>query len=138
MISARNRFYYTLILVVAILLGLMSRKLSAYFPDAINLMLGDAIWVAMVFVLVAIALKKSLTGKIAFTSLLFCYAIEITQLYHAPWINSIRATTLGGLALGYGFLWSDLAAYTIGVSVAALMEKLSITLCTKPTSNNPC
>ncbi|MBN1988769.1 MAG: DUF2809 domain-containing protein [Bacteroidales bacterium] len=116
----------------------MSRKLSAYFPDAINLMLGDAIWVAMVFVLVAIALKKSLTGKIAFTSLLFCYAIEITQLYHAPWINSIRATTLGGLALGYGFLWSDLAAYTIGVSVAALMEKLSITLCTKPTSNNPC
>ena len=135
---SRNRFLYTLILAVVVFLGLMSRHLSAHLPHAINLMLGDAIWASMIFVMLAIILKKTSTTRVALASLLFCYAIEITQLYHAPWINSIRATRLGGLALGYGFLWSDLAAYTIGVSVAALIEKLSITLCTKPTSNKPC
>ena len=53
---------------------------------------------------------------------MFCYGIEVSQLYHAEWIDSIRATTLGGLVLGYGFLWSDLVAYTIGVGVGFLFE----------------
>jgi hypothetical protein len=43
-------------------------------------------------------------------------------LYHAPWIDSIRGTTLGGLILGYGYLWSDLACYAVGVGLGALME----------------
>ncbi len=46
----------------------------------------------------------------------------MSQLYHAEWIDSIRATTLGGLVLGYGFLWSDLVAYTIGVGIGFLFE----------------
>ncbi|CKH20539.1 Protein of uncharacterised function (DUF2809) [Streptococcus pneumoniae] len=46
----------------------------------------------------------------------------MSQLYHAEWIDNIRATTLGGLVLGYGFLWSDLVAYTIGVGVGFLFE----------------
>ena len=41
-------------------------------------------------------------------------AVELSQLYHAPWIDSIRQTTLGGLILGFGFLWSDLACYAVG------------------------
>ncbi len=41
--------------------------------------------------------------------------VELSQLYHAPWIDSIRQTTLGGLILGFGFLWSDLACYALGV-----------------------
>ena len=46
----------------------------------------------------------------------------MSQLYHAEWIDNIRATTLGGLVLGYGFLWSDLVAYTIGVGVGFLLS----------------
>ena len=50
--------------------------------------------------------------------------IEISQLYHAPWIDSIRATTLGGLILGFGFLWSDLICYTVGIVIGAIIDKI--------------
>lgn len=45
---------------------------------------------------------------------MFFYGIELSQLYHALWIDAIRNTTLGGLIIGFGFLWSDLVCYTIG------------------------
>ena len=49
-------------------------------------------------------------------------AVELSQLYHAPWIDSIRHTTIGGLILGFGFLWSDLACYSLGVGLGVLIE----------------
>jgi hypothetical protein len=100
-------------------------------------MLGDAIWASMIFVLLAIVLKKVSTARVALASLLFCYAIEITQLYHAPWIDTLRATRIGGLILGFGFLWSDLVAYAVGVAAAAIVEKTSIKLNKKTISNKP-
>jgi hypothetical protein len=48
--------------------------------------------------------------------------IEVSQLYHAPWIDSVRHTTLGGLALGYDFDWRDLVCYAIGIGCAALLD----------------
>ena len=52
----------------------------------------------------------------------FSVAIELGQLYHAPWIDSIRQTTLGGLILGFGFLWSDLACYAVGVGLGVMID----------------
>lgn len=46
-----------------------------------------------------------------------------SQLYHAPWIDSIRATSLGGLVLGFGFLVSDLICYTCGVLIAYFFDR---------------
>ena len=40
----------------------------------------------------------------------------------SAWIDSIRRTTLGGLALGHGFLWSDLACYAAGVGQGVVIE----------------
>ena len=50
-------------------------------------------------------------------------AVEISQLYHAPWIDSIRQTTLAALILGFGFLWSDLVCYAAGVSLGILIGR---------------
>ena len=52
----------------------------------------------------------------------FSVAVELSQLYHAPWIDSIRHTTLGGLILGFGFVWSDLVCYALGVGLGVLVE----------------
>ena len=41
-------------------------------------------------------------------------------LYHAPWIDNLRQTTLGGLVLGFGFLWSDIFCYTIGIIIGVI------------------
>ena len=53
----------------------------------------------------------------ACVAMLFSLDVEISQLYHAPWIDSIRRTTLSGLLLGFGFIWSDLACYAVGVAI---------------------
>ncbi|MBW3494296.1 MULTISPECIES: DUF2809 domain-containing protein [Bacillus] len=120
--TKRNRLLYAVFTIVVIMLGLSSRKFAFVLPDLLNDYLGDALWALMIFVGFGFLFPKIETKKLAFISLIFCYGIEISQLYHAEWIDSIRATTLGGLVLGYGFLWSDLVAYTIGVGVGMLGE----------------
>jgi Protein of unknown function (DUF2809) len=55
-------------------------------------------------------------------SLTLAFLVEISQLYHAPWIDSIRQTTLGGLVLGFGFLWTDLVCYSVGIALGLVLE----------------
>ncbi|PQZ57733.1 hypothetical protein CQZ94_07780 [Bacillus sp. MYb209] len=120
--TKRNRLLYAMFTIVVIILGLSSRKFAFVLPDLLNDYLGDALWALMIFTGFGFLFPKIETKKLAFISLIFCYGIEISQLYHVPWIDNIRATTLGGLVLGYGFLWSDLVAYTIGVGAGMLFE----------------
>jgi hypothetical protein len=57
-------------------------------------------------------------------ALSICYGIELSQLYHARWIDNIRETNIGGLVLGFGFLWSDVLAYTLGVALAFRIDEI--------------
>ncbi|GCF68092.1 MULTISPECIES: DUF2809 domain-containing protein [Bacillus] len=120
--TKRNRLLYAMFTILVIILGLSSRKFAFALPALLNDYLGDALWALMIFIGFGFLFPKIEMKKLAFISLMFCYGIEVSQLYHAEWIDSIRATTLGGLVLGYGFLWSDLVAYTIGVGVGFLFE----------------
>lgn len=83
---------------------------------------GDALWAAMVFWLAALLLPRLRTPRLAGVALAFSYVVELSQLYRAPWIDSVRATRVGSLVLGQGFLWSDLLSYAIGVAVAAALD----------------
>ncbi|TPV42322.1 ribosomal maturation YjgA family protein [Bacillus dicomae] len=120
--TKRNRLLYVTFTIIVIILGLSSRKLAFALPALLNDYLGDALWALMIFTGFGFLFPKIATKKLAFISLIFCYGIEVSQVYHAEWIDSIRATTLGGLVLGYGFLWSDLVAYTIGVGIGMFCE----------------
>ena len=55
--------------------------------------------------------------------LALAFLVEISQLYHAPWIDAIRQTALGGLVLGFGFLWTDLVCYSVGVMIGVMAER---------------
>ncbi|MDA1533052.1 DUF2809 domain-containing protein [Bacillus tropicus] len=120
--TKRNRLLYAMFTILVIILGLSSRKFAFALPALLNDYLGDALWALMIFIGFGFLFPKIEMKKLAFISLMFCYGIEVSQLYHAEWIDSIRATTLGRLVLGYGFLWSDLVAYTIGVGVGMFCE----------------
>lgn len=120
----RNRLLYGLMIVIVIALGLLSRKMAYAIPQFLNAYLGDALWALMIFIGFGFIFRYMKTKKIALMAIAFCYLIEISQLYHAPWIDSIRKTTLGGLVLGYGFLWSDLLAYAIGIAAGVILEVL--------------
>ena len=92
-------------------------------PKLVNLYLGDALWALLIFLIMGFIFNKLASFRLTIFALLFCYLTEISQLYHASWIDEIRSTTIGGLVLGFGFLWSDILAYSIGVSAGYLIEK---------------
>lgn len=110
-----NKFVYSFLIIITVLFGLLSRKFSNYFPDLINLFLWDSLRAMMIFFFCKLFWKNWKLKKIGLISLTFCFVVELSQLYQANWINIIRRTTLGGLILGRGFLWTDLLAYTIGI-----------------------
>lgn len=122
-ILQRNRILYGILLVSTIIGGYTIRQKGEIFPNFIALYAPDAFWALMVFWLLAWLFSIKPTYTIAVMALLFSYTIELSQLYQAEWINAIRETTLGGLVLGFGFLWSDIAAYTLGISIGVLLEK---------------
>ena len=120
----RNRFIYLGTTIFTIVLGLLSRKYSAALPEIVNTYLGDALWALMVYQLVAVLLPTRTIIQIALVALIFSYLIEISQLYHAPWIDATRNTRLGGLVLGFGFQWTDILSYSMGVAFGAVCEKV--------------
>lgn len=93
-------------------------------PNWVTLYLGDSLWAVMVFFLLGLIFKTKNTRWVTKGALMYSFSIEIDQLYHSPWIDSLRETRLGGLVLGHGFLWSDLVSYAIGIGVGVLIEKL--------------
>jgi glycopeptide antibiotics resistance protein len=76
-------------------LGLFTRKMWGHLPDWINSRLGDVIWAVMIYFMAGFLFHRSSVKKVALIAILFCYFIEVTQLYHATWIDNIRQTTLG-------------------------------------------
>ena len=111
------------IVALTVLLGLVSRRYADSFPDAVRLYVGDVMWAAMVYFAAAALWTRATSSRIAAGALLFSMVIEISQLYHAPWIDALRATRPGAVVLGFGFLWSDIACYAIGVGLAALIDR---------------
>jgi hypothetical protein len=107
-----------------IILGLASRKYQSFLPEFINLYLGDAIWAMMVYYFFRIFAFKTGILNHGYFCLIYCYLTEISQIYHSPLIDSIRNTTIGGLVLGFGFLWSDIVSYSIGLIIACLLDFL--------------
>lgn len=118
----RNRWIYFAAGCVVTLLGLASRKLGEHLPGFLAEYAGDTLWALLVFLLFGWLWPQASTFRIGMMTLLFAFAVEISQTYHAPWIDRLRGTTLGGLVLGFGFLWSDLVCYTAGMLIGMLGE----------------
>ena len=77
----------------------------------------------LLFFIFALILRKMSTFKVATVTLLFTYSIEISQLFHPQWLEALRSIKVFAFILGYGFLWSDIVAYTLGISTGVLVER---------------
>ena len=124
-IAARNRLWLGAAIVVVIALGLASRKYPGLFPAVLGKYPGDALWALMVFLGLALVWPRWSSHRLALVALLIAYLGEFSQLYHAPWIDAIRATTLGHAALGSGFSWFDLIAYTVGIALGLAIDAVT-------------
>ncbi|MPQ44666.1 DUF2809 domain-containing protein [Clostridium tarantellae] len=118
----RNRILYFILVILVMILGIASRKFGIYLPGFLRAYAGDTLWALMVFLGFAFLFKDKPILQIAIFAIIFSYGIEISQLYKGDWIEDLRNTTLGGLILGYGFLWSDLICYTMGILIGVIGE----------------
>lgn len=120
--TCRRRFVYAICAVIVICAGLGLRSGGVTLPPFVVKYGGDALWALMVFVLFGMVFTIRATWHIALFALAFSFAIEFSQLYHAPWIDSVRASRLGALVLGSTFAWPDLVAYVMGIAFGAAID----------------
>lgn len=114
--TQQRRLIYLFATLATIGIGLFSRK--PFIPDLIYPYLGDVLYCVMFYWIVAFCIPKASIRKKAVWSIGICFAIEFSQLIQTDWLNAIRHTRIGGLILGFGFLWSDLVSYTLGGLIA--------------------
>lgn len=115
----RSRAVYLLLLAVAVSFGLILHSRIVPIPMPLRKYSGDALWALTVFLGLGLIFNRTSIGRVALAAYLFAAAIEFSQLYHAPWIDSIRATTFGVLVLGSRFNWPDFIAYAAGIGAGA-------------------
>lgn len=124
--NGKSRMAYVLAVFISIILGLVSRKFGQMLPLFVAENAGDMIWAMMIYFGFRLLLvhKSMLTAIVL--SFLFCFCIEFSQLYQATWINQLRSTVLGGLVLGKGFLTIDLLRYSVGIILAATLDRIKM------------
>ncbi|WP_114940927.1 DUF2809 domain-containing protein [Mucilaginibacter endophyticus] len=113
----KNRITYFILTILTIILGLLSRHFK-FIP----LFIGDILWASMIYFIMRFLFINKPVRFNVIASLIFCFAIEFSQLYKAPWINDLRRTLFGRLVLGEGFLWSDLLCYVIGIGMGVVID----------------
>lgn len=122
------RIAYVIAVATTIFFGLASRKYSYNLPSFLAENAGDVIWAMMVYYALRFLLVRRRLMLAIWISFFFCFSIEFSQLYQEEWIKQIRATSLGALILGKGFLTVDLFRYIVGILLAALFDKVVLLL----------
>jgi len=123
-VRSRGRFSVGVWMAAVIAFGLASRKFPFLFPAILGKYPGDALWALMAFFGWAFLKPRATTGRLAFGALATSFLVEFAQLYQAPWIKAVRATTIGHLVLGSTFAWQDLGAYVVGVGAGIVLDRL--------------
>jgi hypothetical protein len=122
--TVRARIIYAALAVGTIVVGLTIHRGAAMLSPRLRDALGDALWAVMMAWWIG-ALAPAMRPRIrALIALAVCWAVELSQLYHAPSIDGWRNTNIGHLVLGNDFDARDLVAYTAGVACALLLEQL--------------
>jgi hypothetical protein len=121
----RSRWLYVALCVLTIAAGLSTRLFRDTGAAEWAANAGDALWAVLVYLGLAVLFPAARSWVLLVVASLIATGVEVSQLYHAPWIDELRRTTLGGLALGWGFAWGDLICYYVGAGCCLLAEKLA-------------
>lgn len=104
--------------LATVLLGLTSRR----WP-VLGSMPGDVLYATLLYFLLRTLSPRARREHVALIALALSISVEVSQLWHPAWLDALRATRLGGLALGHTFLPSDLACYVVGALLPLAVER---------------
>lgn len=118
--TRRRAFICALVIVTGLALRGLGPQLGV--PMGIVKYGGSALWGAMVFFLVAIATPPTARPALAAGAMLIAIAVELSRLYHVPWLDAFRLTLAGALLLGRIFSLWNIGAYAVGIAAAMLVD----------------
>ena len=118
----RSRLTYSLLFTLVIGVGLLWRSGRLPLPPFWAKYGGDGLWALAVFLGLGVAFRQTTPARVGLCALAFSWTVEFLQLYHAPWIETLRATVLGRLVLGTTFNVPDLFAYALGIALGVVLE----------------
>ena len=84
---------------------------------------GDFLVVMLIYCFIK-SFLDTLVVQTAVGVLLFAYAIEVLQYFRIVELLGLQHSTLGRTVIGSSFEWIDLIAYTLGVLIIIMTEKV--------------
>jgi hypothetical protein len=104
-------------------IGLTTRLPGIDWGPVLGKYLGSLLWGAMVYCLVGFMRPRWQVFVVALVAACIAVSVELSQLWHTPWLDGFRQTRLGVLLLGRFFAWADIAAYLAGIALAAVADR---------------
>ncbi|MBL6963121.1 MAG: DUF2809 domain-containing protein [Bacteroidetes bacterium] len=123
----KKSLVYIALAAAAGVLGYLSRCFAENLPFFIAEYAGDTFWAFALYSLIKSIFPNYHKVKTAFATYLISLLVEVSQLFHTPWIDKIRHTFIGTFILGFGFHWEDLICYAAGISLALICDYLFFT-----------
>lgn len=123
---ARPRWQTLLLLALTIALGLASRRFRGEQPEFVGAYAGDALWATAAYLGVTLLAPGVSIPAAAGVAGAIALGVELSQLWKPAWLEAIRHSRLGGLVLGFDFVWSDLLCYAVGVLMGAAVDALRL------------
>jgi len=103
-------------------LGLLAKQRHPVVPEWISHNFAGAIYVMWWCFLAHALLPRTKATTVAAWVLAATCVIEFAQLWHPPFLTSLRATLPGRLVLGNSFAWDDFPFYFAGAAVSWLVS----------------
>lgn len=91
--------------------------------DIIRPHVGDLLVVIMIYCFCRAVFNWSI-WKVAILTLLFAYTIEVLQYFKIVELLGLQRSLLARVVIGTYFSWIDILAYTIGICIVLLIEKI--------------
>lgn len=110
--------------LLAVLLFIIEVLIALYVHDAIiRPYIGDLLVVILLYCFVRAFVKVN-TVPAAIGVLVFSFIIEVLQYFRLVELLGLGHSTLARIVIGSSFEWIDLIAYTAGVGIVLVTERI--------------
>lgn len=120
----RRRLIYLLVAIACIAVGLLFRAPGLGLPREVAKYGGSMLWAAMVYFGLRVIAPRAAVWIVALVAAVLVALGEATQLISMPGFDEFRATMIGHLIFGRTFAVEDIAAYWVGIALAAAADAM--------------
>jgi len=114
--------------ILTLLLFLLELFIALYVHDQfVRPYVGDFLVVILLYCFIKSFLDISAL-KSALYVLLFSYIVEVLQYLRIVDLLGLQKSTVARIIIGTSFSWNDILAYTFGIALVLILERLSLSM----------